>query len=601
MGRTMAGPPTGQMLLLCASFVLTSVAAVVAFKTLACDGQAVLRWPRDAETALSLSFWYPPSAQHSREGQNPQACVMGTITEGRTLRWNPVRLSGENLCCGRKRRNRQKMEEWKWAALEPLDEPQEIAAQVWLASGHSSISCCGGSWGHTQPGLKDTELSPRREVRISQERMKGRWEGPECEKGACTQLAKAGGFVRTGCALAELPHLWTHEDAIIPQSTHGPAVSMATVTTRSRPELPSPLQGLEFLEGQWPITVRCQYHSPGPYDLVQSVLQDQHEGALEEGFAPFISEDLPAVQGAPVHDVGSFAARLHHRRRKGGRPRWPWPSPLRDHPAYHDVGVLGVREHAFGCVIHAEVGGPVDDDALHGDVEALVQASDCAFELPLLARLPHIGCQAGSGEIQQVDKAEGGGSGCASRDQIAGKIPPEMHVLVHAPQEDLLVLVLEGVIEGLHGEVADDIGQVAPPEGQHALLLEDEHNAVHDAFVLLVGRNLLTGMRHLQQQQLDPLDQGHVCLGDGGGNASGQEVLGEGDGLLCHGGEAGSEQVESGMEAQKPEGWAPPPCSGTALYLWRQPILDLGDTARCIWSFNPEPLCAPSPHPFTWV
>lgn len=43
---------------------------------------------------------------------------------------------------------------------------------------------------------------------------------------------------------------------------------------------------------------------------------------------------------------------------------------------------------------------------------------------------------------------------------------------------------------------------------------------------------------HLQQQ-LDPLDRGHRRLGDGGGDASGQEVLGEGDGLFRHGGTAG--------------------------------------------------------------
>lgn len=55
------------------------------------------------------------------------------------------------------------------------------------------------------------------------------------------------------------------------------------------------------------------------------------------------------------------------------------------------------------------------------------------------------------------------------------------------PLEDLLVLVLEGKVEGLRGKVADDFGQVAPPEGRHTLLLGDAHDAVHDAFVLLVN------------------------------------------------------------------------------------------------------------------
>ncbi|DAA33748.1 TPA: hypothetical protein BOS_493 [Bos taurus] len=49
----------------------------------------------------------------------------------------------------------------------------------------------------------------------------------------------------------------------------------------------------------------------------------------------------------------------------------------------------------------------------------------------------------------------------------------------------------------LRGEIADDVGQVAPPEGQHALLLGDTHDAVHDALVLLVGRDLLARVLHL--------------------------------------------------------------------------------------------------------
>lgn len=49
---------------------------------------------------------------------------------------------------------------------------------------------------------------------------------------------------------------------------------------------------------------------------------------------------------------------------------------LGNHPAHHVVGVLGVREHALGCIIHTEGGCPVHMDALHQDAEALGQASD---------------------------------------------------------------------------------------------------------------------------------------------------------------------------------------------------------------------------------
>ena len=73
-------------------------------------------------------------------------------------------------------------------------------------------------------------------------------------------------------------------------------------------------------------------------------------------------------------------------------------------------------------------------------------------------------------------------------------------MLVHAVQEHVLVLVLEGEVEGLGGEVADDVGQVAPPEGDEALLFGDAYDAVHDALVLLVGSDLLADMLDLKRE-----------------------------------------------------------------------------------------------------
>lgn len=69
---------------------------------------------------------------------------------------------------------------------------------------------------------------------------------------------------------------------------------------------------------------------------------------------------------------------------------------------------------------------------------------------------------------------------------------------VHAPQEDLLVLVLEGEVEGLGGEVTDHVGQVTPPEGEKALLLGDSHHTINDPFVLLLGTDLFAGMLDLR-------------------------------------------------------------------------------------------------------
>ena len=167
----------------------------------------------------------------------------------------------------------------------------------------------------------------------------------------------------------------------------------------------------------------------------------------------------------------------------------------------------------FSCVKAAEVGRSVDDDALHGHVEAQVQPLDAVRledlgeavaqtrELALGAALADVGRQPGPGEVQRVHEAQGGGAGRAARRQVAGEVAPELRLLVHAPQEDLLVLVLEGKVEGLGGEVADDVGQVAPPEGDEALLLGDAPDTVHDTLVLHVHRDLLAGMLDLRTEE----------------------------------------------------------------------------------------------------
>ena len=91
---------------------------------------------------------------------------------------------------------------------------------------------------------------------------------------------------------------------------------------------------------------------------------------------------------------------------------------------------------------------------------------------------------------------------------------PKLGSLVHPTQEDRLVIISEGKVESLGGEVSDDIGRVAMPEGQDSLLLGDTNHAVCNALVLLMCGDLLAGMLHLQQQ-LDLLHGHDRCLGDG--------------------------------------------------------------------------------------
>jgi hypothetical protein len=86
----------------------------------------------------------------------------------------------------------------------------------------------------------------------------------------------------------------------------------------------------------------------------------------------------------------------------------------------------------------------------------------------------------GTGEIKGIDEAEGGGSSSTARGQVAGKVSPELGLLVNTAKEDLLVLVLEGEVEGLGGEVPDDVGEVTTPEAGETLFLGDTNEAVND-------------------------------------------------------------------------------------------------------------------------
>jgi len=86
----------------------------------------------------------------------------------------------------------------------------------------------------------------------------------------------------------------------------------------------------------------------------------------------------------------------------------------------------------------------------------------------------------GTGEVQGVDKAEGGGTSSTTRGQIGQEPPPELCLLVNSTHEDLLVDILEGEVQGLCGEVTDDIGQVTTPIGRHTLLLGNADECIHN-------------------------------------------------------------------------------------------------------------------------
>lgn len=102
-----------------------------------------------------------------------------------------------------------------------------------------------------------------------------------------------------------------------------------------------------------------------------------------------------------------------NRRIRGAGPRRLSRLYLCDGPGDDQWGLLGVGQHALGGVEEAEVGGTVDDDALDGHAEALVETLDTiglhdlldavthAIELATGAGLGHVGGQPVGGMSQR--------------------------------------------------------------------------------------------------------------------------------------------------------------------------------------------------------
>lgn len=254
------------------------------------------------------------------------------------------------------------------------------------------------------------------------------------------------------------------------------------------------------------------------------------------------------MQRALVQDVGLGAAGLHHhapahRVERIRDDTGDGGHGLRDRPADHQGCVLGVGQHAARGVVESEVGGAVDDDTLDrhsetsvqaGETVGLVDLGEAVSEAAELARavffaaFADVGGETGTREVERVHEAEGSGSGGATGSEVTGEVAPELGPLIYSTEEHLLVLVLEGEVERLRGEVPDDVGEVTAPEGEEALLLRNADEGVDDALVTLVGGDLFAHMLHLEQQ-LDTLDRRDGGLGDGGGHASGDEVFRERD------------------------------------------------------------------------
>lgn len=292
----------------------------------------------------------------------------------------------------------------------------------------------------------------------------------------------------------------------------------------------------------------------GVNELLELIVQHKHDGttrttddvrasALEEGTRAFLLEDLlGTVKRGRVQNVGT--AGLHHHATTDSVERVRDDTGSRGDDLGHEPllphgGVLGVGEGDITeGIVTTKEGGTVHNDTTDRDTEALVQAlgtvglvdgGDAVGQTRVHTGLAHadIGGQTRTGEVERVHEEQRGGAGSAARGKVAEEESPEL-VLLDAVHEELLVLVLEGEVQGLGREVTDDIGQVTAPERAETLFLGHADEAVHDALVLVFRLDLRGSSLHLQEQ-LHTLDGGDDGLGDTASHTTGGQIKEEGD------------------------------------------------------------------------
>jgi len=266
---------------------------------------------------------------------------------------------------------------------------------------------------------------------------------------------------------------------------------------------------------------------------------------LEEGFNTFLFDDhIEGLEGARV--LNSLSRGHHHTTTDSINGIRSKTSTNGDTPSEHEVGKEVIfkisGEDGLDGIVHTEIETTVNDDTNARNGESSVQTLDTisgqglsvdineTVELALstlLGRLVIIS-QTGTGIVQGIDKEQRRGTSSTTRGQISGK-PDPVSILILLETEQLLEVILEGKVQGLGGEITDDVGQVSSPERDDTLLSSDTPGAIHDS---LVGFSQTTALQHLilvLDQELDTLDRGSSSLGNGSGDTTHHEVNGKVD------------------------------------------------------------------------
>lgn len=173
------------------------------------------------------------------------------------------------------------------------------------------------------------------------------------------------------------------------------------------------------------------------------------------------------------------------------------------------VGVSGehVVDDGLNGIVETEVQTTVDDDTNARDDESTIETSNTISshgllvdvdQTSVLTRSSLLGrlvvvSQTSTSIIERVDDSQGSSSGETTRHDVTSE-GLGISILILGPAEKALEVILEGEVQGLGGEVTDDVSQVSTPQGSNSLLLRDTDEAINDSSVGLLEA---TRLEHL--------------------------------------------------------------------------------------------------------
>lgn len=266
---------------------------------------------------------------------------------------------------------------------------------------------------------------------------------------------------------------------------------------------------------------------------------DVREATLEESVGALLLEDgLEAMHGSLI--LGILLTGSHHESTSDGIKRVGGDTSdngddLGETPDGKDVGLLHIfEEQDFTGVEKTEVRSSIHDDTNDGNTETSVETLDTILSSAFLEAVNEtiefsilsgtdISSESGTAEIERVDDGEGSSTSSSTGGHVTHEEFDWLSLGVGLSHKDFLILILAGEVEGLSGEITDDVSGVTSPESTDTLFSADSVEAITNTIVSLFNGDVRVSILDLKEE-LDSLDRCDDGLRDGSRNTTDKEI-----------------------------------------------------------------------------